>query len=87
MRPLSTKPGDVVLDPFAGSGTSLIAAELKDRRWTGIEIVELDPILSRLSDLGPERENLERIGESKNRLFTARAEELRRQHHHAWGDK
>ena len=33
----STEVDDVVLDPFLGSGTTAVAAEMQGRRWLGIE--------------------------------------------------
>jgi DNA modification methylase len=36
----SSNPGDLVLDPFAGCGTTLHAAQQLDRRWLGIEIAD-----------------------------------------------
>jgi DNA modification methylase len=38
---LSTDPGDVVLDPFCGCGTSIDAAQDLDRGWVGIDITHL----------------------------------------------
>lgn len=35
----ATDPGDLVLDPFMGSGTTAVAAEKLGRRWIGFEIV------------------------------------------------
>jgi site-specific DNA-methyltransferase (adenine-specific) len=37
----SSNPGDVVLDPFLGSGTSSVAAKKLGRRYVGIEIEEI----------------------------------------------
>lgn len=35
---LSTQPGDLVLDPFAGSGTTGRAAEMLGRRFVGVDL-------------------------------------------------
>lgn len=46
----SSNPGDVVLDPFAGCGTTIDAAQKLGRRWVGIDItyIAVDLILKRL---------------------------------------
>jgi len=33
-------PGDIVLDPFVGSGTTCKASEIEGRKWVGIELTE-----------------------------------------------
>ncbi len=35
---VSSKKGDVVLDPFCGCGTTIAAAEVEKRQWIGIDI-------------------------------------------------
>ena len=37
---VSSNPGDLVLDPFAGSGTTLATARKLGRRYLGIELSE-----------------------------------------------
>ena len=37
---VSSNPGDIVLDPFAGSGTTLAAAKKLGRKWIGCELSE-----------------------------------------------
>lgn len=47
---MSTRPGDMVLDPFGGSGTTFAVCEAKHRHWLGIEIDFADVIVERLQD-------------------------------------
>ena len=48
----SSRPGDLVLDPFCGCGTTIEAARSLDRRWAGIDISSfaVDVMLERLGD-------------------------------------
>ncbi|PPF44115.1 restriction endonuclease subunit M [Pseudoclavibacter sp. AY1F1] len=47
---LATKPGDIVLDPFCGCGTTVDAAQQLGRPWIGIDItyIAIDLIVKRL---------------------------------------
>ncbi|MFD4538490.1 DNA-methyltransferase [Streptomyces bauhiniae] len=49
---ISTEPGDVVFDPFGGSGTTYAVAERMHRRWVGVELGEVQPIVNRLTGIG-----------------------------------
>lgn len=50
---LSSRPGDLVLDPFCGCGTTIAAAQKLGRRWIGIDITHLSIALMkyRLKDM------------------------------------
>ncbi len=61
----SSKPGDVVLDPFCGCGTTVDAAQRLDRKWIGIDITQLSTTLikHRLRETHGGRIKIETIGE------------------------
>ena len=40
MIAVSSDPGDIILDPFAGCATACVAAEQLDRQWIGIDLSE-----------------------------------------------
>ncbi len=52
----SSNPGDVVLDPFCGCGTTIAAAQKLGRRWIGIDITHLSIALQkyRLTQMFPD---------------------------------
>jgi hypothetical protein len=61
----SSNPGDLVLDPFGGCGTTIDAAEKLGRKWIGIDITQLATSLikNRLRDTYGEKIEIITIGE------------------------
>lgn len=47
---ISTQPGELVLDPFGGSGTTFDVCERTGRHWIGMELENCDVIIERLED-------------------------------------
>jgi site-specific DNA-methyltransferase (adenine-specific) len=48
---MASNPGQIVVDPFGGSGTTFYAAEKLHRYWIGSELGNTDPAVERLTDL------------------------------------
>ena len=46
---MSTTNGDLVLDPFGGSGTTFDVCESRHRHWIGVELEDYDLIVDRLT--------------------------------------
>jgi len=46
---MSTEKGELVLDPFGGSGTTYAVCEQMQRRWIGMDLESTDVIIERLS--------------------------------------
>lgn len=66
---MASKEGDLVFDPFGGSGTTYAVAEIKKRRWTGVEIGPVVDIIDRFQNLEQDRLHLEQIRENTNCLI------------------
>lgn len=66
---MASKEGDIVLDPFGGSGTTYAAAELKGRRWIGMELGPCEDIVNRFNDLEADSDHLHEIRSKLNALY------------------
>jgi DNA modification methylase len=66
----SSNPGDVVLDPFCGCGTTLAVAERLGRRWLGMDIspTAINLVRARLRKLGAEGMRVEGLPETAAQL-------------------
>jgi len=74
---MTTQVNDMVFDPFGGSGTTYITAELKKRQWMGIELGPVADIVDRFEKIDEDKEYLERIRASYNQLFLPEGKKLR----------
>ncbi|OBY80372.1 modification methylase [Paenibacillus sp. KS1] len=74
---LSTKKGDMVFDPFGGSGTTYVVSEILKRRWIGTEIGPIDIIEDRFKNLEFPSLLIQQIQDSKNQLFTEEMKKIR----------
>ena len=75
-----TNRGDIVLDPFLGSGSTLMAAESTDRCCRGVELdpLYIDVILRRYENETGESAILEETGETFDELREKRLNTARR---------
>ena len=72
----SSNPGDVVLDPFCGCGTAIVAAQKLGRRWLGIDVTPIATSLiqKRLYDMFEARDvRLLSAADKQNAVTLARA--------------
>jgi site-specific DNA-methyltransferase (adenine-specific) len=75
---MSTLEGDTIFDPFGGSGTTYIVAEIKKRKWIGTEIGPLDTIVKRFDEINIEKEHLISLRTNFNTLFPEKIKEKRK---------
>lgn len=75
---MSSNEGDIVLDPFGGSGTTYVVSELLGRRWIGSELGDCEVIRNRFNNLERDMKLLKQIEEEKDTLFPEKVKKLRR---------
>lgn len=78
---MASNPGDLVLDPFGGSGTTYAVAELLGRHWIGSELGDCEIIKQRILNPEQDKKQYEKVEEEKNTLFTKKAIALRKKNH------
>lgn len=61
----SSSEGDIVLDPFCGSGTTIVTSQMLNRKWIGVDITHLSISLirNRIKDVFGDKVSYKVIGE------------------------
>ena len=77
---MASREGEVILDPFGGSGTTYLVAEIAGRKWIGMEIGPTEGIVKRLApgNLALERRYLDQFRSELNNLFPPEIAAVRR---------
>lgn len=75
---MATNEGDIVFDPFGGSGTTYAVAQLLNRKWIGCELGDCEIIKQRLINSDRDKEQLKTLKEESDCLFTPQTKDLRR---------
>jgi site-specific DNA-methyltransferase (adenine-specific) len=83
---MSSNKGDLIFDPFGGAGTTYIVAEIKERRWMGIELGPCDDIIERFNVIDEESSFLVKYRKNYNRLFNEKVKAARQQKN-LWTDE
>lgn len=76
---MSSEPNDKIFDPFGGSGTTYIVAEIKKRQWVGIELGPINDILDRFNLIFEEEVLMNKYRENYNSLFPTKIKSRRMQ--------
>ena len=75
---MGTNEGDLVFDPFGGSGTTYAVAQMLKRKWIGTELGDCYIIKNRLLHAEKDIEQLVKIREECEGLFPPKIAELRK---------
>ena len=67
---MASDEGDLVFDPFGGSGTTYVVSEIKKRRWIGIELGPVEDIVRRFDSMREDEYCLGEVRRSLNHLFS-----------------
>ncbi|MGQ9008739.1 DNA-methyltransferase [Bacillus stercoris] len=79
---MASNEGDLIFDPFGGSGTTFIVSEILKRKWIGSEIGPVDSIIKRFEDIDLHKKQILDIQKKKNVLFTEEMINIRTKNEH-----